>query len=115
MSRCELEIYDDPVQAVLRDTIERLYYSKQVTVSGATFPQTKIRSYLECLNAEALTRAYDIIRSNTTPVKNVTAYLMSVVFNSIVEQYSELLVCLPPEYLKGSDWIDSKQGPENGS
>lgn len=79
LSRCELEIFDEPVQAVLRDIIERLYYSKQVTVSGATFPQAEIRNYLDCLNAETLTRAYNIIRNNTTPVKNVTAYLMPVV------------------------------------
>ena len=91
LGQCELEIFDSTTQLIFQNAIERLFYSEQLHIGNATLPQTKVRSYLNLLNGEILAGVYDTLKSNTEPIKNMTAYLMSSIFNAICENESRIL------------------------
>ena len=97
--RCELYNYDDDERLMFENAIERLYYSSHYRVGGVNLPQALIHKHLDRLDADRVSSTYNTIRQNDRPVKNTTAYLMSVLFNCIAEETSDLLVCLPPEFL----------------
>ncbi len=84
--------YTTEEAAVLRSSVERLYYSKSVTVGNAVLPQPAIRRLLQKLNTEILQTAYHKLRSNARKVKNCIAYIMSVILNTIVEFEGEFMV-----------------------
>ena len=92
---CELEIFTEDVQIMLRNAIERLYYSKQLHIGDA--PGDKVRSYLGLLNADVLNTVPDTVQRNDRPVKNPTAYLMATIFNKLCEQFNRPLIRLPPD------------------
>ena len=96
MERCELDIFSDAVQTIFRAAIERLYYSTRLKIGDAILPQAKIRSYLQLLTADVLVSVLDCMQRNSEPIKNKTGYLMSLIINTIFEQESELILCMPP-------------------
>jgi len=98
-ARCELYIWDDPVEEMFKAVIDRLYYSESCRVGNAMLPREKIRGYLKLLDSEVICAVYDAMRKNEKPVKNTMRYLMSSLINAIFEQQGDMLVCMPPEYL----------------
>ena len=82
---------------MLRNAIERLYYSKQLHIGDAVLPGDKVRSYLGLLNADVLNTVPDTVQRNDQPVKNPTAYLMATIFNELCEQFNSPLIRLPPD------------------
>lgn len=105
LDRCELLIFSDNVASMFQNAIERLYYSKDFKVGNAVLPQGQVRSYLNLLDADVLLGALEKMKNNETTVKNPTAYLMSVIFNGICEQQSDLILSLPPEYQNEGDYF----------
>lgn len=105
---CELELFAEPVRQMLRGAIERLYYSTELHIGNAILPQGRIRSYLHFLTADHLIAALETLRKNERQIQNPTAYLMSVIFNGICEEQSDLILSLPPEYQTGGDFYASQ-------
>ena len=106
-NNAELEIFSPSMQMVFKNAIERLYYSEGFTVGTARLPQQKIRSYLNLIDSEVITNVFQKLKNNTSRVKNPTAYMMSTMFNEICEKESGLLINLPPEYVRDSDYYAS--------
>jgi len=98
--RCELYNWDQEIETMFQTAIDRLYYSDPFKIQNAVLPQEKVRSYLNLMDSEDITGAYDILKRNRKSVKNVIGYLMSVLINNICEKESSLLCNLPPEYLQ---------------
>ena len=88
---------------MLRNAIERLYYSDTLKIGNARLPQAKVRSYLSLLDSDSVMAALDSMKRNEQHIVNPTAYLMSTLFNSICEQESSLILGLPPEYISNDD------------
>lgn len=101
--RCELEIFQPNIRAMIRNVIERMYYSETVKIGNARLPQAKVRSYLNLLESDSLIAAIESMKKNEEHIINPTAYLMSTLFNSICEKDSGLILRLPPEYLSSED------------
>ena len=108
LEQCELEIFPKQEQVILQSAIERLYFSERLRLGGAILPRDRIRSYLHLLSPDTLFTALDVLRRNRKPVRNTIAYAMSVIFNGISQQFSDLLVCLPPEYQGGEEYADEQ-------
>ena len=96
---CELPILDDETVSMFKNVIDRLYYSESYKVGSAVLPSSKIRSYLSRLDSKTIISAYNKITLNSNTVKNTTGYMMTVLMNSLHELKSDIVVCLPPEYL----------------
>ena len=93
LENCELYIFPPEVAGVFQSAVERLYYSRTLTIGNAVLPREKIRSHLWELNGMILQDVLHKLQSNLDrPVKNSTAYVMSVIFNAIWESQSDLLV-----------------------
>lgn len=72
---------------MFRFVIERLYYSGNLKVGNAVFPQSKLRNYLQMLDTEVLTGVYDKLMREKPKVKNMAAYLMVMVVNELLEKH----------------------------
>lgn len=89
----ELWVLPREVQGVFQNAIERLFYSDRLKVGEAVLPRSKIRSHLWQVDGMVLQDAYAKLRSNTErKIKNSTAYVMTVLLNSVWEVQSDLLV-----------------------
>ena len=78
---------------MFEDAIERLFYSESLRVGKAILPQKRVRSRLHRLNEIILRDVEQKMAENTErPIRNTTAYIMSLIFNSIAESESDLLV-----------------------
>ena len=86
---CQLESFDEEERKILYDAIERLFYSESFRIGNAVLPRAKVRSRLCELDASVLQSAMERLHSNRDrPVKNLTRYGMSVIFNSLTEDYT---------------------------
>lgn len=101
--RCELELFQPNIRTMLRNAIERLYYSDTLKIGNARLPQAKVRSYLSLLDSDSVMAALDSMKRNEQHIVNPTAYLMSTLFNSICEKESGLILNLPPDYVSSND------------
>lgn len=78
---------------VMRQAIERLYYTQNLKIGDAAYPNAYIRRCLETLDYNILQDAIGKITGNTSrKVRNSSAYVVAVLFNSIMETGSDLLV-----------------------
>ena len=93
LNSCELDLFPDDTARVFEDAIERLFYSESLRVGKAILPQKRVRSRLHRLNEIILRDVEQKMAENTErPILNTTAYIMSLIFNSIAESESDLLV-----------------------
>ena len=77
---------------VMRQAIERLFYSQSLKIGDAVYPGAYIRQSLERLDYDILQAAVGKITGNTSrKVRNSSAYVVAVLFNSIMETRSDLL------------------------
>lgn len=78
---------------VMRQAIERLFYTQSLKIGEAVYPNEYIRRRLEKLDYFVLQEAVGKIAANTSrKVKNSSAYVVAVLFNTIMEAGSDLLV-----------------------
>lgn len=78
---------------VMRRAIERLFYTQSLKIGEAVYPNEYIRRSLEKLDYFVLQEAVGKIAANTSrKVKNSSAYVVAVLFNTIMEAGSDLLV-----------------------
>lgn len=92
LAQCEMHVFDRETAKVFENAIERLLFSETFHIGRACLPQAKVRSHLHELDAVKLQAAEQKLRQNTREVKNSTAYTMAVIFNTIWECESDLLV-----------------------
>lgn len=92
INNCELHLLPTETSAIFKNAIERLYYAKSFCVDGIELPQDKVRSDLAMLDSTMIFDAYEKLKKNDRPIKNSTAFLMAVIYNSIFEVESDLLV-----------------------
>ena len=101
--RCELMLFKPNIRVMLRNAIERLYYSDTLKIGNARLPQSKVRSYLSLLDSDTVMAAIESMKHNDQRIVNPTAYLMSTLFNCICEKDSGLILSLPTEYIGNDD------------
>ncbi|MCM1233108.1 MAG: replication initiator protein A [Ruminococcus flavefaciens] len=92
LENCELEIFDPDTAKVFAHAIELLFYSDNFRIGKAILPQASVRSRLWELDGIILQSVQGKLRNNQRDVKNSTAYTMAVIFNTITESQSDLLV-----------------------
>ena len=72
------------------DALERMFYSDGLKIGNARLPQDKVRSRMYEIDYNTLQSAVCNLHKNTKPISNITAYVMSTIFNCITEEYSLL-------------------------
>ena len=78
--------------AVMRQAVERLFYSQSLKIGDAVYPGAYIRQHLEKLDYTVLQAAVGKITGNTSrTIRNSSAYVVAVLFNTIMEAGSDLL------------------------
>lgn len=82
-SLCEFHLFQPKIQIMLKDAIERMYYSDTLKVGKSQFPQSKVRSYLKRINGDLLSDAVNRLISEGDRAKNSIGYLMSVIINCV--------------------------------
>lgn len=92
LENCELETFPEEERKILYDALERLFYSKNLKIGNAILPQDKVRSRMYEITAETLRTAVFKLHKNDKPISNMTAYVMSTIFNCITEEYTLLHV-----------------------
>lgn len=90
LERCQLEYFDEEERKILYDALERMFYSDGLKIGNARLPQDKVRSRMYEIDYNTLQSAVCNLHKNTKPISNITAYVMSTIFNCITEEYSLL-------------------------
>lgn len=85
--------------------MERLFYSDSFRIGKAVLPRSNVRSRLWDLDGIILQSVQSKLAANQRDVKNSTAYTMAVIFNTICESHSDLLV---------DPYLNSLGGPPAG-
>jgi len=89
----ELNSLEEGDAAVIRDAIERLYFTQSIRIGAAIYPNDRIRSNLWRINCSVVQDAvYKITQNTTTKIRNSSAYVVTVLFNTIMESNSDLIV-----------------------
>lgn len=114
LSKCELQIFAANVQQMLRQAIERLFYSESLKIGDARLPKAKIRSYLWLLDADILISVMESVKTCESKIVNPTAYLMSTIINAICEKESGFLISLPPEYIRQEEIYTPPENYDEG-
>lgn len=113
---CELELFKENIRLMLVQAIERLYYTETLKIGNARLPQAKVRSYLNLLTPDVLMTVLQAMKVNEDRIVNPMAYLMSTIINTICEQESDLILSLPEEYVKESDfYVSPEEGVDYGN
>lgn len=92
LENCQLEYFDEEERKVLYDALERMYFSESLKIGKAILPQDKVRSRMYEIDINILESALHNLHKNDKPISNITAYVMSTIFNCITEEYSLLHV-----------------------
>ncbi len=92
LENCQLEYFDEEERKILYDALERMFYSDGMTIGNARLPQNSVRSRMYEIDANILQSALANLHKNDKPIRNITAYVMSTIFNCITEEYSLLHV-----------------------
>ncbi|MCH5209451.1 MAG: replication initiator protein A [Oscillospiraceae bacterium] len=89
LSQCQLEYFDEEIQHIFYDAVERLFYCKELNIGSSVLPGENVRSRLCELDYTVLENALHKMHENKKDTKNPTGYVMSVIFNCLTEGYTE--------------------------
>lgn len=92
LENCALWVFDAETAKVFENAIERLFYSQEYQIGKAVLPQANVRSRLWDLDCTILQSVEGKLRQNQQNIKNSTAYTMAVIFNTICEAQSDVLL-----------------------
>lgn len=93
IGQSELEILDEKDAEVIKDAIERLYFMQSIKIGNAIYPKESIRANLWRLNPFIVEDTINKVTKNTKVViRNSSAYVVTVLFNTIMESGSDLIV-----------------------
>lgn len=112
LQQCSLHMFQKNIRVMLIQAIERLYYTENLKIGNARLPQAKVRSYLNLLNEDILISVLNTMKENEQRIINPTAYLMSMIINTICEKESELILNLPSQYVNDKDFYTTDEGDD---
>ena len=93
LENCQLEYFDEETRVTFRDAIERLWFCERFKIGNAILPQANVRSRMNRLGYSILeTALHNLHQNKERDIKNITAYVMSTIFNCIAEEFSLLVV-----------------------
>ena len=92
LESCQLDTFEEEEQKILYDALERLFYSESFKIGGAVLPRRKVRSRMYEIDVSTLESAMAKLHKNEKQIKNMTAYVMSTIFNCITEDCTLLHV-----------------------
>lgn len=85
LENCQLDTFEEEERKILYDALERLFYSENFKIGGAVLPRRKVRSRMYEIDVSTLESAMAKLHKNEKQIKNMTAYVMSTIFNCITE------------------------------
>ena len=92
LSNISLAYFDDGDAAVIRDAVERLYFTQSLRIGSAVYPNDRIRAHLRRLDDDIVQDALCRLHNNRDKIKNSSAYTLTVLFNTIMESKSDMLL-----------------------
>jgi len=92
LENCQLDTFEEEERKILYDALERLFYSENLKIGGAILPRRKVRSRMYEIDVLTLESAMAKLHKNENQIKNMTAYVMSTIFNCITEDCTLLHV-----------------------
>ncbi len=92
LENCQLDTFEEEERKILYDALERLFYSESFKIGGAVLPRRKVRSRMYEIDVSTLESAMAKLHKNEKQIKNMTAYVMSTIFNCITEDCTLLHV-----------------------
>ena len=94
LEQCELQVFHDKnVRFTFQHALEIMYYSDEIKVGTARFPQSMVRSRMHSLHGSILTYALSKMKTHTqniSEIRNSTKYIVSTIWNSISEYHSDV-------------------------
>lgn len=93
LQNCALERFTWEEAETFRDAVCWLYYCNQLRMDACTYPQSYVRETLWRLTPDALDYALDKLQRNENDtIRNSLAYTAKVIFGSIMEPGSDVLL-----------------------
>lgn len=92
LENCQLDTFEEEERKILYDALERLFYSESFKIGGAVLPRRKVRSRMYEIDITTLQSTMEKLHKNEKQIKNMTSYVMSVIFNCITEDCTLLHV-----------------------
>ena len=89
LENCQLDSFDEEERKIFYDALERLYYSNGFKIGQAILPKENVRRRMKEITASTLQSAIHNLHKNENEVKNITAYVMTTIFNCITEDYTQ--------------------------
>ena len=112
IDRCDLWALPSDEAGVMRNAIERLFYSQSFRIGGAVLPQPVVRDQLRQLDYCRVEYACERLKSNQgREIRNSTAYAMAVLYNSVWGQQSDLMVDPTLNAMRASPQIREGENP----
>lgn len=73
---------------LIKAVIEQMFYSEQLRVAKAIYPQSKVRSVLHNIDSEKIIAALSVpvYRKSDKPIKSQKSYLASVLYNELIAE-----------------------------
>jgi hypothetical protein len=91
--QAEIDMFPEDEAELIKDAIERLYFMQSITVGGAVYSNERIRLNLSRLDSLIIQDTINRLSKNTThTIRNSSAYVVTVLFNTIMEITSDLFV-----------------------
>lgn len=86
--KCEFDegyLEEDDVQWI-KSAIEIMFYSENLSVGTAKYPQSKVRSLLHMIDSEVIATTLSILqlRKSEKPIKNIKRYFASALYNELM-------------------------------
>lgn len=92
LENCQLDTFEEEERKILYDALERLFYSENFKIGGSILPRRKVRGRMYEIDVSTLESAMAKLHKNEKQIKNMTAYVMSTIFNCITEDCTLLHV-----------------------
>ena len=92
LRRCNLGLWYDDTGKILKNAIEKLYYTDSLKIGGKTVTNDYIRMQLSKLTEDSVIFAVDNVRRNSKPVKNPEKYLLCTLVSAADDYAAEELI-----------------------
>ena len=79
------------VQNIIENTLDIMFYSKELKIGQAILPKENVRSRMQLLNASIIFYALDKLNylKPDTQIYNSTNFIISCLYNAITEYYTD--------------------------
>ncbi len=101
--KCELYLFEPKQRNIIENTLDIMFYSKELKIGQAILPMENVRSRMQLLNASIIFYAFDKLNylKSDTQIHNSTNFIISCLYNAITEYYSDSDLQLKIDYGSG--------------